>query len=178
MTTRVLGIALILALLTGCTYGKHRWDDATDIFDYKWGCNWESVGFGGKVEISDYFGVGVGVARFSEVRETYGRHELTAAMDFVHLIVVGADGPHWLFDDRTGSAVHAFGVNCCQYPRPLMVDRFRIGVEIMFINFMVGLYLNTGQLFDGLAGITTWDPAGDDGLPRRIPMDWEPERPQ
>jgi hypothetical protein len=163
-------------MATGCTYGHNRLQDAGDIFDWKWACNWESAGVGVKLEVTNYLGAGLGVAFFDDVSETYGRHIVrTPKNEFVHIIVAGVDGPVWEDGSRDGSALYGVGLNCCQDPRPWVIDRFRIGAEIIVLNVDGGLYLNFGQLFDFLAGLTTWDPGDDDGLPRRTVMDWEPE---
>ena len=178
MSCRMLPLVLLLCALvaTGCTYGHNRLQDAGDIFDWKWACNWTSVGVGAKVEVSNYLGTGVGVGFIDDLSETYGRHIVrTPHNEFVHIIVAGVDGPVWEDDSRDGSALYGLAINCCQDPRPWVIDRFRLGGELIVLNIDAGLYLNFGQLFDFFAGLTTWDPGDDDGLPRRTEMDWEPE---
>ena len=44
------------------------------------------------------------------------------------------------------------------------LDYWRFGAEVIIPSVQFGLYFNFGQLIDFVAGIGTFDPAGDDGV--------------
>ncbi len=171
----------LLLLTSGCQYGRDRLYDITDVVDLKYGCGWNSIGIGLKAEVTDYVGAGAGLGRYEWVAESYGRLRVEAPSDFLHFVFAGYDGepliehvPSGEREMRAGSAFYALGINCCQELRPPMIDRFRIGAEVLFFNVLGGLYLNTGELVDFAAGIATFDIAGDDGLPLDTPIDLYP----
>ena len=160
---RATALGALLLLTAACAeYGKHRLLDITDTFDTKLSCDWESMGIGAKVEVTDYIGVGAGVGRHHGVKESYGRWERTYDQDFLHLVVFGIDGPPLRDGPTPGTAICSVGINCCQASRAPMIDRFRIGAEVLLFNMNAGLYLNLGEMADLLVGLVGFDPAGDD----------------
>ena len=123
-----------------------------------------SFGLGAKVEATNYIGGGAGGGLYEVVYEDFGRHLEVAPMEFVHLGFYGIDGPGTENPQHVRSEVYALVFNANQMVRPAWANRFRFGFEILLFNAMAGFYFNLGQFGDALAGLVTWDPAGDDGL--------------
>ena len=169
----LLPLLLIGALLSACSgpenYLERRWHDATDVFDLKYGCTWNSFGLGAKAEITNYIGAGVGVGIQELVYEQYGRHLSISEADFMHLGLYGVDGPGTENPPSHRTEFSVVGINCCQDERPPAFDRYRIGAELWLFNATGGVYLNAGQTIDFLAGLLMLDLAEDDDLPLDIP---------
>ncbi len=166
--TIVLIVAAVFIALPGCAsvgnYFTNVGRDASDIVDFKYGGTANSFGFGAKVEVTNFIGIGAGAGLYEAVYEDFGRHLEVGPMEFVHLGFYGIDGPGTENPQHVRTEVYGLVFNVGQMVRPAMVNRFRVGFELLLINGLAGFYVNLGQLGDFLAGLTTWDPADDDGL--------------
>jgi hypothetical protein len=173
-----LALAL-LALLPACEsferYARDRLLDATDVVDFKYGRAW---GFGIKFEVSLYLGTGIGLGVVESSREWYGRHATDfklnkdgGALDwldgtFAQAGILGTDGG--APGNATQSAFTTIFFNVLllsgDNSAPPMIERWRVGAEVVLPKVTGGMYLNFGELWDFLAGIGGGDPAGDDGV--------------
>jgi hypothetical protein len=181
---RAAGLALVLAALPpGCAsverYARDRLMDVTDIVDFKYGDAW---GFGFKIELTLYFGMGLGVGELEHTREWYGRHgtdftlnKAGGPMDwldgtFVQLGVIGTDGG--TPGNAAQSAITTLGLNVllisADNSAPPLIDRWRLGGEVVLPWVIGGMYLNVGELWDFFAGVAGYDPAGDDGEAKAV----------
>ncbi len=159
----LLALLALLCCTSACqTYVRPRLLDALDMVDLKYACNFNSLGLGAKFELTDYGGLGIGFGTYADVKESYGRLERRSHMDFVHLLVFGADGPPLMEGMRPSVAFYGAGINCCQIRRAPVIDRFRVGGELLLFSALGGAYLNFGEMFDFAVGIVGFDPAGDD----------------
>jgi hypothetical protein len=181
---RAACLALALAtLLPACAsverYARDRLMDVTDIVDFKYGDAW---GFGFKIELTMYFGTGLGLGELEHTREWYGRHGTDFTLDkaggpmdwlegtFVQLGVVGTDGG--APGNAAQSAITTLGLNVllisADNSAPPLIDRWRFGGEVVLPWVMGGMYLNLGELWDFFAGVFGEDPAEDDGQPKEV----------
>lgn len=180
--------ALVLALLgSGCAsidrYASDRLLDLTDVVDFKYGEAW---GFGAKLEVTLYLGTGVGIGVVESSREWYGRHATDFTLDreggpgawldgtFAHFGIIGTDGG--TPGDAAQSAINTVFLNVLLIgwsdDAPPMIERWRVGAELLLPEVTGGLYLNFGELWDLLAGLGGGDPAQDDGVPKSVlPLD-------
>lgn len=172
MRPRLLLLLAVLCCGAACqSYVRPRLLDALDMVDLKYACNFNSVGLGAKLEITDYFGIGAGFGTYADVKESYGRYERRSHMDFVHLLLFGADGPPLMEGPRPSQAFHGAGINCCQERRAPVIDRFRVGGELLVFSALGGAYLNFGEMLDFAVGLVGFDLAGDDRLLWDTPLD-------
>jgi len=165
---RGLVILLVVPAVVACaadsTYGCDRLADLGDIIDLRYG---RSMGLGVKVEATHFLGVGLGWASLTDVTESYGRYEAhTNDGEFLHFVIAGADGqcgPCMGSSDTCNFDILGVNVIALTLEQPPeSTDWFRFGGEILLPFVTGGIYLNVGQLVDGVAGIATFDPAEDD----------------
>ena len=170
---------LLPACASGEQYARDRLMDLTDVVDFKYGDAW---GFGIKFEASIYLGTGIGLGVIEHSREWYGRRatEFTLnkqgdALDwlegtFAHAGVVGADGGSP--GNTMQSAIYTIFFNVLLLSGdetvPPMIDRWRLGGEILLPHVIAGVYLNLGELWDFFAGLGGADPAADDGVRKYV----------
>lgn len=176
------GALALAALLPGCAsverYARDRLLDVTDVVDFKYGRAW---GLGFKLEITLYFGTGLGLGVQQWTREWYGRHATDFELDaagprswmsgiFAHLGVIGVDGGSP--GDTAQSAFNTVGFNALMLSAdttaPPLIDRWRVGGELLLPGAIGGIYLNLGELWDFVAGVFGSDPAGDDGEAKEV----------
>jgi len=164
-------LVLALALVsTGCGYIKHRMLDMSDVIDLKYGYG---VGVGVKVEATNYVGVGIGYGRMTETREWYGRRAHVAYdQEFLHFILAGRDGTlrSWGEPGQDGTdhynMVLPINIAALDHDSPPLLERWRVGAEIVVPLANAGLYVNLGEVLDFLLGLATIDIADDDGVPK------------
>ncbi len=167
--TRFVLLALFVLLAPACSgpqnYLERRYHDVTDIVDLKYGGSLNSMGLGVKVEITNYLGLGLAGGTYEEIRESYGRRLYVGPAEFLHLAFFGIDGPS-IQEDTLDPRSESYGliVNWTQEQRPPVIDRMRIGAELLLFTGEGGFYLNFGQMADLVLGIFMFDPAGDDNL--------------
>ncbi len=168
---RVLAPLLALSLtVSACStpsnYLEERTHDFADSVDVKWACDIFSFGLGFKVEATNYLNAGIGYGNYKEVYEQFGRYSTTGSGEFMHLGIYGLDGnsKHNLPGPATEHNI-AF-INCCQEKRPPVIDRFRVGGEVLLLGIDAGLYLNLGEMLDFVTGFAGFDMAEDDELAR------------
>jgi hypothetical protein len=168
---------LLAALLPACAsverFARDRLLDLTDVIDFKYGDAW---GFGVKAEITLYLGTGIGLGVVESSREWYGRHATDFELDrqaarswfegtFAHAGIIGTDGG--TPGDAAQSAFNTVFLNVLLLSRsstaPPMIERWRVGAEVLLPKVTGGLYLNLGELWDFAAGLGGGDPAEDDG---------------
>jgi len=160
-----------LALFTpGCQYAKDRLLDASDVIDIKYGY---AVGLGAKIEATNYVGLGLGWGLSPKTREWYGRRShVCYDQEFMHFGIVGRDGTDrsWGEPGKDGTDHYniVLPINIAQldHGTPPMIERWRLGFEIILPGGNGGLYLNLGELVDFFAGLATVDLADDDGVPK------------
>ncbi len=168
-----LGTTLLLALALvtpGCQYAKDRLLDASDVIDIKYGY---AVGVGVKVEATNYVGVGIGWGLTPKSREWYGRRShVSYDQEFMHFVLAGRDGSEraWGEPGKDGTDHYnmVLPINIAQldHGTPPMLQRWRVGFELLLPMAHGGLYLNLGELVDFFAGLATIDIADDDGTPK------------
>ena len=174
---------MLTALCPGCAsverYARDRLMDMTDIVDFKYGVAW---GLGFKIELTLYFGTGLGIGLLDHTREWYGRHGTDFTLDreggpldwldgtFVQVGVVGTDGGSP--GNAAQSAITTLGFNVlllsADNSAPPMIDRWRFGGEVVLPAVIGGMYLNLGELWDFFAGVAGHDPAEDDGEAKEV----------
>jgi hypothetical protein len=176
------GALVLAALLPGCAsferYARDRLMDVTDVVDFKYGRAW---GLGFKLELTLYFGTGLGVGVQQWTREWYGRHATDFALSgdaprswmsglFVQAGVIGVDGG--APGNAAQSAINTVGLNVllisANSDAPPLIDRWRFGGELLLPGAIGGMYLNLGELWDFVAGVFGGDPAGDDGEEKEV----------
>ncbi len=170
---------LVVAFLPACAaverYARDRLLDVTDVVDFKYGDAW---GFGIKAEITLYLGTGIGLGLVQSSREWYGRHATDFTLDreggplswlegtFAHAGIIGTDGG--APGDAAQSALNTIFLNVLllswDSTAPPMIERWRVGVEVLLPEVTGGMYLNFGELWDLFAGVVGGDPAEDDGV--------------
>ena len=168
--TSVLVLALLLGPVTGCAYVKNRMLDMSDVLDIKYGY---AVGVGVKAEVTNYVGVGLGYGVMTKTREWYGRKSHVAYdQEFLHFILAGRDGTKrdWGEPGLDGTdfynMVLPINLAALDHDSPPMLQRWRVGFELVLPLANGGLYLNLGELADFVLGLATIDIAGDDGVPK------------
>lgn len=192
-TLRPLAGLLLVLTCTGCTalatYGQDRLRDLSDVIDPRYGTGF---GLGISVQFLDAYMSGVGCSMQWYQREWFGRKSVVVRDGlFAHALVYGVDGDYvrrlgpgeWEHDgsSTTGSmTIVIFNTNRSHgenwsgdeqwftepggnYPN---IEGARIGGAVYLPGVNAGLYLNLGELFDFLCGLTTYDPAHDDGYPK------------
>ncbi len=174
-----LSVSLLLLGLSGCAsvraYGKARLDDVWDVIDLKWSVGRDNMGFGVKVEPLVFLGSGIGYANLGAVQEEFGRarrsRKLPSATgmrrEFSHIGVLGGDTYGGSDDLSPPVDFNLLLFNWCPYWDDKLSPMQYLslaGGEIVFPWFYGGMYFNTGELIDFLAGIFGLDPAGDDRL--------------
>lgn len=171
---RCRAFALVVCLLlAGCgslgRYAKDRLLDLTDIVDVKYPTELHGVGLLARVEATDFLASGLGVSSLLKTGEWYGRRHWCnrdpRGPNF-QLLVLGLDG----IMEVEGDSATLLVFNVTNLGLPL-IDRFRIGGELVLPLMNVGLYLNLGEIVDLLLGFATLDPAFDDGLPKGSPIE-------
>lgn len=163
---RRLALALV-ALLPACAgdnYLSRRLMDLTDIVDVKYGTG---IGLGLKLEATMYLGAGLGVSSQSYTREWFGRRSVEVHDGaFFQAIIGGGDGLYINARPGQGSAngflLDFVALDGPAEDGPPWLDWWRFGGEVCLPGVNGGLYLNLGELWDLLAGLATFDPAGDD----------------
>src|SRR5262245_51932556 len=178
-TLAARALLLLLVLLPACAsierYARDRLLDVTDVVDFKYGEAW---GFGVKAEITLYLGTGLGLGVVESSREWYGRRATDFTLDreggpgawfeglFAHAGIIGTDGGS--AGDAAQSALNTVFLNVLllsgDSDAPPMIERWRIGLEVLLPEVTGGMYLNLGELWDLLAGLGGGDPAEDDGV--------------
>ncbi|MHC4945126.1 MAG: hypothetical protein ACYTG7_19080 [Planctomycetota bacterium] len=152
------------------TYLENRALDFTDIIDFKVGYSYGLAGV--KVEVTDYAGTGIGLCYTHRGIEWFGRsYYNNDEKFFLHLLILGFDDAAFDNAEEKGATVNYFGYNHRWY-RPELINRFRIGGEIIVPLIHFGTYLNIGELYDFLVGIACFDPANDDGLSKFTNVRW------
>ena len=176
--TRLRAVVLALLALPGCAsferYARDRLLDVTDILDFKYGRAW---GLGVKAEVTLYFGTGLGIGLVESTREWYGRWPTDFTLNregdpldwlegtFAYFGVIGTDGG--TPGDVAQSGITTVGLNVLTISfdnnAPPLIDRWRVGAEVLLPVVTGGMYLNLGELWDFFAGVVGDDPAEDDG---------------
>lgn len=167
--TRLLHLASLLALallLGGCAVGYYVRDrvyDVPDVVDLKYGGGFDTMGLGLKLEVTGFFGTGLGYGGSDDVTEWRGRRKDVDDMTFLHVLLLGRDGP----TDRPANYFFLWNVF---YYSP-MSGQWRIGAEVLLPLVEVGAYVNIGEIVDLVGGLFGADPMGDDGLPFGVPLE-------
>jgi hypothetical protein len=156
-------LVLIAVLAVGCgvePYLVDRGLDITDVVDFKIGVG---LGIGAKAQVTDFVGAGLGAGNYDPAVESFGRRFFHYDQDgFLHGVVFGLDGTKiaTLTDETTVNIalLQLRGINL-----PLL-QRFRVGGEILLPGLELGLWVNLGEVLDLICGVASFDPALDDGM--------------
>jgi len=159
----------VLSVSSGCTYAKRRALDLTDIVDVRYGISYGLAGV--KAEITDYSAAGLGVGYSKTGQEWYGRRVAGVLNEcFFHFVTFGFEDSTTTEGYHNATSVSAMFLQYREY-RPPLIDRFRVGAEVLLPVIHLGLYLNTGEVYDFLAGLANADPAGDDDISKGESID-------
>ncbi len=156
----------LLALLPACAVGTYLGDrgmDLIDVVDLKYGFGAETFGIGGKLEITEFFGLAAGYGRSDLVHEGRGRFAWDEENHFGHYVLFGGDGP-------SSRPTMNFSFMNPFYYGPLSAQ-WRVGLEVLLPRAHMGGYLNLMEIVDLFAGLVTLDPSGDDGVSRGEPLE-------
>ena len=162
----LLQLLALTALLGGCAVGHYLRDrvyDVPDVVDLKYGGGLDTLGLGLKLEVTEFFGVGLGYGGTDSITEWRGRRKDVDDSDFLHALLMGRDGSA----DRPAN--YFFLWNVFYYSS--MREQWRVGAELMLPLVWGGVYLNIGETVALVGGLFGWDPADDDGLPFGVHLD-------
>jgi hypothetical protein len=113
---------------------------------------------------------GIGYSTLWQTREFFGRRAATAegSGEWMYLVVGGAQWHGSPWGSPAYGCVMMFAINatavCNWRDPPPLLDRFRLGFEVLLPRVNGGLFLNAGEILDLLGGFIGWDPARDDGV--------------
>jgi hypothetical protein len=161
--------ALLLMLVctsqAGCAslgeYFVERGKDFLDIFDIKAGVGIPG-GLGLKINVTDYFGPGIGLADCEYGFEKYGRWTYSYGSYFFHLGIVGMDN---LFPFPNGEFNFLGILIMHDLPEIEWYERLRVGFEIYLPFSYFGFYINFGEIADFFLGIFGYDLIDDNTRP-------------
>jgi hypothetical protein len=180
-------VSLILLLTCSCSedYIQNRAMDFTDIFDASIGG--PGFGLGARIQLTDFYGHGLGFGYYTKRYEKYGRQYLDESeYKSYQLYYFSIDGTGELFAEEykhSSLRVGLFGVNWAEYmhyvdrmyesrqKRSRVLDkrramsvlsRLRVGGEIYCPIFSLGFFFNIGEFIDFILGFAGIDIMEDD----------------
>jgi hypothetical protein len=150
-------------------YFRDRLLDLTDTIDLKYGASLTSLGFGGKVEVFSYAGIGLGFGTGGPVTEWYGRKAATYPGTFLHLGVFGLEKPGFMFSSPDYGCWSLLLFQLQIFPKERYPSHaLRTGGEVLLPLVRGGVFFNLFEFADFITGWFGLDLAEDDGAPKEV----------